>query len=74
MEMSTVDKVSMILLVIGGLNWGLVGFFEYDLVAEIFGAGETLSRIIYALVGVAAVWTVYKMYNLMSTESKKAEK
>lgn len=74
MEMSTVDKVSMILLVIGGLNWGLVGFFEYDLVAEIFGAGESLSRIIYALVGIAAVYTVYKMATMMSAEGKKPEK
>lgn len=74
MEMSTVDKVSMILLVIGGLNWGLVGFFEYDLVAEIFGAGEALSRFIYALVGIAAVYTVYKMATMMSAEGKKTEK
>lgn len=71
MEMSTLDKVSMALLMIGGLNWGLVGFFEYNLVDEIFGAGSGISRFIYALVGLAAVWTVYKMVNMMNAEGKK---
>lgn len=61
MKMNAMDWISMILLVIGGLNWGLVGIFDYDLVKSIFGDMSTPSRIVYSLVGVAAVWTIAKM-------------
>ncbi len=50
------DWTAMVLLVIGGLNWGLVGLFEYDLVAEIFGTLSTAARVIYTLVGIAAIY------------------
>lgn len=57
--MRILTLISGILLVVGGLNWGLVGLFEYDLVAELFGMsfGETdaASRVVYVAVGVAAV-------------------
>ena len=46
----------MILLVIGGLSWGLIGFFQYDLVAAIFGSMSSTSRVIYGLVGLSAVY------------------
>lgn len=55
-KMSALDWVAMILLVVGGLNWGLVGFFEYDLVASIFGDFSIVSRIIYVLVGLSALY------------------
>ena len=48
--------VAFALLVVGGLNWGLVGFFNFDLVAAIFGAGTPVSRVVYALVGLAALY------------------
>lgn len=51
-----VDWIVLILVVIGGLNWGLVGLFDFDLVATIFGDMSTVSRIVYALVGVAALY------------------
>jgi len=60
MKMNTMDWIGMILLIVGGLNWGLVGIFDFDLVASIFGDMSTMSRIVYALVGVAAVWTLLK--------------
>ncbi len=47
--------ISYILVIIGAINWGLVGFFGYDLVASIFGEMSLLSRIVYALVGVSAL-------------------
>ncbi|MCB9805547.1 DUF378 domain-containing protein [Candidatus Nomurabacteria bacterium] len=47
--------VTFILIIVGALNWGLVGFFGFDLVAAIFGDMSAVSRIVYALVGVAAV-------------------
>lgn len=60
-KMSTMDMVGSILLTIGGLNWGLVGFFQYNLVDKIFGMDSTLTRVIYALVGLAALWMIYAM-------------
>lgn len=56
----------MILVVIGGLNWGLVGFFKYDLVAAIFGDMSTLSRIVYDLVGLAALYQLAKFFTMGS--------
>lgn len=54
--MKTLDIVAAVLLVVGGLNWGLVGIFRFDLVAAIFGSMSILSRIIYTLIGVATVY------------------
>jgi len=49
----------MILLIVGGLNWGLVGLFDFDLVGFIFGAMSFLSRIIFILVGLSAVYVLF---------------
>ena len=54
--MKALDAVAAVLLVDGGLNWGLVGPFHFDLVATIFGDMTILSRLIYILVGVAAIY------------------
>ncbi len=54
--MKTFDVVAAVLLVVGGLNWGLVGVLHFDLVAAIFGDMSALSRIVYALVGLAALY------------------
>jgi uncharacterized membrane protein YuzA (DUF378 family) len=53
------DWIAMVLLIIGGLNWGLVGLANFDLVATIFGEGSGLSRLVYVLVGVAALVSLY---------------
>lgn len=51
--------VAMILVIIGAINWGLIGFFQFDLVAAIFGGqSAVISRIIYALVGLAGLWCI----------------
>ena len=51
--------ISLILVIIGAVNWGLIGFFQWDLVAAIFGGqGAVVSRIIYALVGLAGLWSI----------------
>lgn len=54
--MKVLHMVALILLIVGGLNWGLVGLFNFDLVAALFGQGSALSRIVYVLVGIAALW------------------
>ena len=51
-----IDMMAMSLIVVGGLNWGLVGFFGFDLVAYLFGEMGFVSRIIYVLVGISAVY------------------
>ena len=57
------DKVALTLLIIGGLNWGSVGLFRFDLVAFLCG-GQTavLSRVIYTLVGLAALWCISLLF------------
>ena len=59
--MKTLDIVSFILLVIGGLNWGLVGFFDFNLVTTLFGAMTIVSRLIYCLVGLSALYEIVTM-------------
>lgn len=54
-----VDLIALILVIVGALNWGLVGLFDYNLVDAIFGAGSTLSRIIYIIVGLAGLYMIY---------------
>ena len=57
------DKLSLILLIIGGLNWGSVGIFQFDLVAWLCG-GQTgiVSRIVYTLVALAAIWCISLLF------------
>jgi uncharacterized membrane protein YuzA (DUF378 family) len=55
-KMKAIDTIVAILLVVGGLNWGLVGLFSFDLVATIFGDMSFISRIVYVLVGLGAVY------------------
>lgn len=54
--MKLLDVIAAVILVVGGLNWGLVGFFNVDLVASLFGAGAILTRIIYCMVGLCALY------------------
>ncbi|HTX87062.1 MAG TPA: DUF378 domain-containing protein [Candidatus Nanoarchaeia archaeon] len=61
MKLNIWDWIAFILVIIGALNWGLVGFFNWDLVAAIFGAMSMVSRIIYALVGLAGIYMIFAM-------------
>ena len=62
-KMTGWDKCVLALVVIGALNWGLIGFFRYDLVAAIFGGQlTTVSRIVYALVGLAGIWAISLLF------------
>lgn len=59
MKLNTIDWIAYVLTIVGGLNWGLVGAFNFDLVAAIFGEMSALSRIIYVLVGISALYLIY---------------
>jgi uncharacterized membrane protein YuzA (DUF378 family) len=63
-KMSALDWIAVILVIIGGLNWGLVGLFKFDLVAAIFGDMSALSRIVYDLVGLAALYMIYMKFSM----------
>jgi uncharacterized membrane protein YuzA (DUF378 family) len=58
-RMNAVDWLAMTLLIIGGLNWGLVGLFNFDLVATLFGQMSAVSRAVYVAVGLSALYSVY---------------
>lgn len=74
--MKAFDVIVAVLLVIGGLNWGLVGLFNFDLVATILGKMSALSRIIYIVVGLSAVYqalqwkAIQKRWGLATIESR----
>lgn len=63
-NMSIVHRIALVLVIIGAVNWGLIGFFEFDLVAYLFG-GQTaaLSRIIYGLVGLAGLVNIGLLFS-----------
>jgi uncharacterized membrane protein YuzA (DUF378 family) len=61
------DWVALILAIVGGLNWGLVGLFNFDLVAALFGPGSLAARAVYVLVGLAAVYLIIFAARLASS-------
>ena len=61
--MKIIDKLALVLVIVGALNWGSVGLFRFDLVAfACGGSGSIISRIVYALVGLSAVWCVSLLF------------
>lgn len=56
--MKFLDSLALILVVIGAVNWGLIGFFQFNLVATLFGDMTAFSRIVYALVGIAGLYSL----------------
>jgi uncharacterized protein len=71
--MKTLNLVTLILVIVGGLNWGLIALLEMDLVATLFGAGSGLSRIVYILVGVSAVWQLIPLVRSFSAGETAAQ-
>lgn len=67
------DRIALILVIIGGINWGSIGIFRFDLVAYLFG-GQTssISRVIYTLVGLAAIWCISLLFRERETSSDNA--
>jgi len=67
----SLKNLALILVIIGAINWGLIGFFRYDLVSSIFGGNyEIVSRIIFAIVGLAGIYAISFFFrNRQSTQS-----
>ena len=68
--MKWMTKVALILTIIGGVNWGLVGAFNFDLVGALFGEMSLLSRLVYILVGLSGIWMLYSLFIPQKSESK----
>lgn len=60
--MRAINALALVLLIVGGLNWALVGVFGFDLVAALFGEMSMLSRIVYVLVGASALWQLIPLF------------
>jgi uncharacterized membrane protein YuzA (DUF378 family) len=63
-KLSALDWIALILIIVGGLNWGLVGAFKFDLVAAILGSMSAVARIVYILVGLSAIYTLILLAKL----------
>ena len=61
--MKVIDKIALLLIIIGAINWGLIGIFEFNLVDTIFGTMSIVSRIIYALVGISGLWGIKLLFD-----------
>jgi uncharacterized membrane protein YuzA (DUF378 family) len=63
-------SVTLLLVIVGGVNWGLVGLYSFDLVAAIFGAGSPLSWLVYTLVGLSGLWQIVPLTKASDTTSR----
>jgi uncharacterized membrane protein YuzA (DUF378 family) len=60
--MKIIDKIALALIIIGAINWGLIGIFNFNLVDTIFGVMSIISRIIYILVGLSGLWAIRLLF------------
>ena len=66
------DKISLVLVIVGALNWGSIGLFQFDIVAWIFGGqGAILSRIIYTVIALASIWCISLLFRSTDAEVTK---
>ncbi|KXF74798.1 hypothetical protein ATN84_22920 [Paramesorhizobium deserti] len=73
--MRALNIITLFLVIIGGLNWGLVGLFQFDLVAAIFGGQQSaLARVVYILVGLSAVWQLIPLAQSFSDRESAAQR
>ena len=61
--MKVIDKIALVLIIIGAINWGLIVLFGFDLVATIFGEMSIISRIVYGLVGLSGLWGIKLLFD-----------
>ena len=61
--MKIIDKIALILVIIGAINWGLIGIFQFNLVEAIFGNMTVIARIIYGLVGISGLWAIKLLFD-----------
>lgn len=72
--MKAINLITLVLVIVGGINWGLVGLAQFDLVAALFGGQDALlARVVYALVGLSALWQIVPLLQAGSAGQVRAE-
>jgi uncharacterized membrane protein YuzA (DUF378 family) len=71
--MKALNLVTLVLVIVGGLNWGLVGLMDLNLVATLFGDGSIVSNLVYLLVGLSAVWQIVPLVRSFRMGEPRAE-
>ena len=71
--MKALNLLTLVLVIVGGLNWGLVGLADFDLVAALLGDGSVLSRAVYVLVGLSAVYQLVPLSKAFQIDEPRAE-
>ncbi len=72
--MSIMDRIALCILLIGGLNWGLVGIFQFDLIAWAFGGADSvISRILYIIVALSAIWCISLLFRKEALTRRSAD-
>lgn len=71
--MKLLNLITLVLTIVGGINWGLVGIAQFDLVAALLGAGSVLSRAVYTLVGLSAIYQILPLLQAFKIDEPRAE-
>lgn len=72
--MMIIDRIALFLLIIGGLNWGSVGLFQFDIVAWMFGGSDAIiSRIVYVVIALCALWCISLLFRERDTDTAEIE-
>lgn len=71
--MKALDGTALVLVIIGAINWGLIGFFKFDLVSSLFGTGTAFTRIIFALVGLCGLYALSFLGRDRASDSDRTE-
>lgn len=61
--MKIIDKIALVLVIIGAIVWGIIGIFNFNVVDALFGAGSIISKIIYILVGISGLWAIKILFD-----------
>jgi len=72
--MKAINIITLVLVIVGGINWGLVGLARFDLVAALFGGQDApLARLVYVLVGLSALWQLVPLFRAVSSDEHRAQ-
>ena len=73
-KLNAIDWITLILVIVGAVNWGLIGLFDIDLVATLFGQMTFMSRLVYAIVGIAGVYLAFDTMQLAKKEPSTSQR
>ena len=68
--MKVIDKIALLLIIIGAINWGLIGFFDFNLVTSLFQDSSVITRIIYGIVGICGIINIFLLFSHIEKDPK----